>query len=256
MNTKIRRRELYEMLKSQKELLVTDAAEKLGVSNMTIRRDLIDMEKEKLIVRSYGKAVLINASANELGFEERTEISLAAKQRVAREAVRIVANMRSIFLDGSTTCNELAKILPDNQNLTVVTCNLSALFYLRKMPNISVVVLGGVLAPDRNNMDGVFTYSMAKNIYVDGAFISCGGFSENGIVDSNLAGSQVRDIMMSHADTRKLLADHGKYNQRGLFNISGWDKFDDFVTDEQPCAELVEVLRQNDVRLHIPEAGF
>ncbi|MEG1515605.1 MAG: DeoR/GlpR family DNA-binding transcription regulator [Clostridia bacterium] len=253
MDNKVRRRELYELIKRQKEVLVSEAAEQLGVSCMTVRRDLVEMEKEDLISRSYGKAVLKNASANELGFEERILINLAAKQSVARAAVQLVERMNSIFLDGSTTCNELAKLLPRNQKLTVITCNLNALFFLRGMPNVSVFVLGGALAPDRNNMDGEYTYLMAKNIYVDGAFMSCGGFSENGIVDSNLAGSQVRDVMMHHAGACVMLADHNKYMQRGLFNISNWDNIDDFVTDQMPQQTLIDALRKNDVRLSVTE---
>lgn len=253
MDNKVRRRELYELLKTHKEIQVADAAKQLGVSCMTIRRDLASMEKEDLVSRSYGKAVLKNANANELSFVERISVNQAAKRSVAQKAVSLVENASTIFLDGSTTCNELAQLLPQNHKYTVVTCNLNAVFHLRKMPNIDVFVLGGVLAPDRNNMDGAHAYLMAKNIYVDVAFVSCGGFSEAGIVDSNLAGSQVRETMLNHASKIVLMADKTKYMHCGLFIISDWEKIDHFVTDSEPEESLAEVLRANNVQLHIAD---
>lgn len=253
MGSKIRRRKLYEMLKNQKSLQVVEASKCLGVSTMTIRRDLIAMEKDELLSRSYGKAVLKDTGAFSGSFKDRENVNAQAKERVARAALPLLDGVNSIFLDGSTTCNTLAKILPTDRKLTVVTCNLNSLFYLREMPNVDIYVLGGLLAPDRNNMDGEYTYQMAKNLYVDVTFISCGGFSESGIVNSDLDGLQVCNILLGHAKTRVLLADSSKYQRRSLFDFSRWDRIDHFVTDHSIKPSLEEILHKNDVRLWIAD---
>lgn len=254
MNNKVRRSELYALLKKKKVIQVSEAAEELGVSNMTIRRDLIEMEKEELITRAYGKAILRDSTtATEDKFKEREFLNADVKERMAHEALSLLDGASSIFLDGSSTCNALARILPQNAKLTVVTCNLNALFYLRDMSNINVYALGGMLMPDRNNTDGEYTYQMARKIYVDIAFISCGGYSEKGLVNGVLDGLQTCNIMLGHADTCVVLADHSKYMHRGLFNFANWNQINHFVTDKMPEDSMLEMLRKNNITLHVAD---
>lgn len=254
MDNKVRRSELYALLKKKKVIQVSEAAKELGVSSMTIRRDLIEMEKEELITRSYGKAMLNEVTtATECKFKERVPLNIDAKERIAYKALSLLDGVSSIFLDGSSTCNALARILPQDIKLTVVTCNLNALFYLRDMPNINVYMLGGMLMPDRNNTDGEHTYQMARKIYVDMAYISCGGYSEKGLVNGVLDGLQTCNIMLNHADTCVVLADHSKYQHRGLFNFANWDQINHFVTDEMPEEPMLEMLRKNNISLHVAD---
>lgn len=250
MNSKVRRRELYEILKKKKEIQVADMAEMLGVSCMTIRRDLLAMEKEDLIIRSYGKAMLKNASANEISFNDRVNLNFEYKVQACQEAVKLLKGVSSLYIDGSTTCHTLSLFLPTNRNLTVVSSNLSASLHLRDMHNIQLVFPGGMLAADLNTIDTNSSQFIPSNYYVEMAFVSCGGFSENGVVDSNLSGSYIRNAMLNVAQSTVLIADHTKCRNHGLFSLWNWSKFTHFVTDKKPENSILAALERHGVQAH------
>ena len=252
MDNKTRRREIYEYLKKGQEIVVADMAKMMGVSCMTIRRDLASMEKEGLITRSYGKARLVNGTANELSFSDRLNIDYPLKLAACKEAVKLLDGISTIFLDGSTTSYTLSTLLPRDRKLTVISCNLSATLHLRDLPNVQLVFPGGRLAQDRNSIDIESSRFISEDVFVDAAIVSCGGYSEKGLVDSNLSGAFVRDYMCKSAQCVILIADHTKYHKPGLFTPWKWSDFDNFVTDERPPEHLLRQLAQESIQIHWP----
>lgn len=248
MNSKVRRRELYEFIKRNREVQVADLAKLMNVSCMTIRRDLAAMEMEGLVTRSYGKASLKNDSANEISFAERINENYDCKLKACREAVKLLDGVSSIFVDGSTTCYALSTLLPPGRALRVLTSNLSAAMYLRNMRNIEVIVPGGTLAKDQNTIDTQSAQFIPDSVFVEIAFFSCGGFSESGVVDSNLSGAYIRNYFRKTAQSVVLIADHTKYKKRGLYAVYNWTDLDYFITDEPPEESLLRHLRRHGVR--------
>lgn len=254
MNSKVRRRELYEFIKRNREVQVADLAKLMNVSCMTIRRDLAAMETEGLVTRSYGKASLKNDSANEISFAERINVNYEYKQRACREAVKLLDGVSSIFIDGSTTCYALSTLLPPERNLRVLTCNLNAAMFLRGMRNIEVILPGGTLAEDQNTINTKSAQLIPDDVFVEMAFVSCGGFSESGVVDSNLSGVYIRNYFRKTAQSVVLIADHTKYKKRGLYAVWSWSDLDYFITDTQPEASLFQHLQRQGIRVRWGQA--
>ena len=137
-----------------------------------------------------------------------------------------------MFLDGSTTCSELAKLISPYSRITVYTNSIASFMILRHLPNIRIFFIGGFLAPDRNTVDGTESLSVARDIFVDAAFISCSGFSREEIVNSGSSGSHLKSIMLKNAHRRYLLADHTKQDIKGLYHLSSWQDIDTLITDK------------------------
>lgn len=252
MDTKYRRQQLYEYLKKNQEIYVADFARMMGVSCMTIRRDLASLEQEGLIARSYGKAQIVNDTANEHSFFKRLNDNYDFKLAACAEAVRQLPRDATIFVDGSTTSYVLCTLIPPGWKMNIIVSNLSAAMVLREHANIQLIFPGGYLANDRNSINIESSQYIPGDLYVDAAIVSCGGFSEKGPVDSNLSGAYVRESMCRNAQQVIMIADHTKYRKQGLFSPWKWSDIDLFVTDLPPCESMQKALERERVRLHLP----
>lgn len=246
MNNRIRRRKLYEYLKKNHSLQVSDAAEMMNVSSMTIRRDLLDMEKEGLIIRFYGKAILKNDTANEIPFRNRTDTNYESKRQMAQKAIELLTDNITIFLDGSTSCYVFSTLIPTQSNIKVLCGNLNAAYYLQNHSNLQIILPGGIISEDSNSID-IESAQFIPECYVDYAFVSCGGFSVDGLVDSNLSGSVLRSFVTKNAQKVVLLADHTKLCKPGLFYTWKWSNVDYFITDIKPDDGVLRTAEKNGV---------
>ena len=233
MYTNNRQPLILDYIRKKKIVKVNELSEYFNVADMTVRRDLICLEQNGLIIRTHGGAMLADYMSNsESTFISRQIQNLPEKRIIAEKAVSFMEDNLAIYIDGSTTCSEIAKILPQKKNIMVFSDSIAALIELReRLENITIVLAGGELARDNNTLDGHIAVETAQKICVDVAFISCGGFSEEGITNTGLIGIQVKKIILNSAKTRILVADSSKYNRRCIYMLSGWDKINYLISD-------------------------
>ena len=241
MNSIERQKKIYDFIKITGEIKTSSLSKKFNVTDITVRRDLDKLEEAGLIKRTYGKSKIIDSVNSPKLFKSRENENLSAKQKIAQKALHLLEGVNSIFLDGSTTCYELVKILPEKP-LTVFTNNISSILILKQTPWIKTFVIGGFLADDTNTTDGEVAINTAKNIFVDLAFISCSGFSVKGFVNDDLTGSQVKKIIIENSMKTCLLADCSKFNKRGLFMLGNWNEIKTFITDEELPEKDIEMI--------------
>ena len=223
---------IYDYIKAQHEVSVSELMDKFNVTDMTIRRDLYKLQDLGLIRRVHGGAVLDDNSFRETAFSSRTTSNHEYKQRIAASAIDLIPNGSSVFIDGSTTCGELAMLFPENNNFTVFTNSLAVVSTLRNSATgESVILIGGELAKDGNTFDGAIAMDIASKISVDFFFFSCAGFNRGGISNMGLIGTQVKSMLLNNSKRRILLADSSKFNKQWLYRICGWDMVDTVITD-------------------------
>ncbi|MCI8466250.1 MAG: DeoR/GlpR transcriptional regulator [Lachnospiraceae bacterium] len=251
MNAENRQIAIYEMIKSNKEMSVVALAQCFGVSAMTIRRDLDQLERSKLIERAYGKALIADESKIELSYSMRKSMNLASKQKIALLAAKFISerDIRTIYADGSSTVMEVLKVLPPNRSLTVFTNSIVAMNLLLPKTWIDTFVIGGFLNREVSSMDDITSADLCKQIYVDATFTSCSDISVDGMFNSGTTGTEIRRIMMKNSQHNYLLADHSKFNSRGIFLLNTWDKVDTLITDEKPDAAFINALRRYGVSI-------
>ena len=156
---------------------------------------------------------------------------LEKKQAIAREALSWSQDNQIFYIDGSTTCSELSRLLKGRGRHTVVTDGLSVLNELGGCPGIELVLLGGTLERDGNTFDGLLAVENARRIQVDCSFFSATGFSDEDVVNSGMIGSQVKQLMIRNARKVVLLADSTKFGRRGIIKLCRWSDVDVLFSD-------------------------
>ena len=246
MDKQTRIYEIYSFIDKQKSVQVSTLANIFNVSQMTIRRDLKELESANLIYRKYGVAKIQPNKSLEIAFNQRLRSNENQKKIIAKKALHLLSlsNSSKIFLDGSSTSYELAKIIPDNSSLTIYTNNISALSILANKPSLKIYMIGGFVSDDRNTTDDKYVLNLVKEIYVDISFISCSGFTENEVRNADTSGFESKKILLANSHKAILLATADKYNKPGVFIRASCNLFffNEYPEARGPCDFLIGYL--------------
>ena len=247
-----RKRNIYNLLQRQGAVTVSEFAALLNVSDMTVRRDLRTMAAEGLLRTVHGGAVALAQPADEKPFVSRQVERLERKQAIARQAATLLQGGESLYMDGSTTCAELARLLHGQRHL-VVTDSLSVLSELHGSAGIELVLMGGSLEKDGNTFDGLLAVESARKVNVEICLFSARSFNLDVISNPGIIGSQVKRIMIASARRCILLADSSKYGQTGVIRLCGWEDIDMMITDSLIAAEAREAIAAKGTEVRVAE---
>jgi DeoR family fructose operon transcriptional repressor len=170
---------------------VSELAREFDVSEMTIRRDLAALEGQSHIRRTHGGAVLTQRMMLEFDYRERREHNQPLKQAIAAAARKLIRPGQRLILDNGTTTLELAALLKDGQNLTVITPSLAVASELQHAAGVEVILLGGVIRRGSPDLTGPVTEHCLELFAADYAFQGADGIGADGSIynsDLRLAG--------------------------------------------------------------------
>jgi DeoR family fructose operon transcriptional repressor len=205
-----RQQSIVRTLRTVGRVDVAEIAVALGVTNETVRKDLIRLEADGLLRRVHGGAVPLESLSFEPPVAARTEFA-AAKQRIARAALAHLPDEGSLLLDAGSTTSKLADLLPSDRSLTVFTNTLPIALALLGRPNLTVHTLGGRLRGPTSAEVGPWADRALRELNVDVAFLGTNGISlERGLTTPDPAEAATKQLMLSAARRRILLADHSK----------------------------------------------
>lgn len=228
-----RREAITELLQAQRVVTVNEIEDRFGVSPMTARRDLGELERQGLARRTHGGAVLPSASGHEDSFSTRLGTATAAKRALAAAAAELVEDGEALFLDSSTTAYHLAELLiRENRTVTVVTNALPVidLIATNARDTIDLIAAGGQLRRLSRSFVGPVAVEGLRRHWTDHAFLSVKGVAPDGtLTDADPLEAEVKRVMIEHAKRATLLLDGEKLERRGL-NVIG------------PVADCTEVL--------------
>ena len=211
---------LKEILKSKK-VTVKELAKKLYISEPSIRRDLLSLEKQNLIKRIHGGAVIEEngISATKIPFVIRELEQSDAKIIMAQKAASLVKDGDVIFLDSSSSAYNIIPYLALKNNITVITCGIKALAKLGEY-NIKAICTGGTLIPSCQTLVGDDAYNIIEQNNADIFFFSCRGLSSEGLLtDISEQENYVRRKMMKNSAKSYLLCASEKFNKKYFHNL-------------------------------------
>ncbi|MFC9456877.1 DeoR/GlpR family DNA-binding transcription regulator [Streptomyces sp. NPDC056637] len=235
---------------------VNELTRKLGVSDMTVRRDLDALARQGVLEKVHGGAVpVVEASTHEPGFEAKSGLELSAKEDIARTAAALAVPGTAIALSGGTTTYALAHHLLDVPDLTVVTnsVRVADVFHGAQRSSgqrqgaATVVLTGGVRTPSDSLVGPVADQAIAA-LHFDVLFLGVHGISlEAGLSTPNLAEAETNRRLVQSARRVVVVADHTKWGTVGLSSFASLDQVDTLVTDAglpaDARAEISEELR-------------
>ena len=218
---------------------VTDLVASLEVSDMTVRRDIAELERQGLVHRVHGGAVDAHHTAHEPDFAVKRTLAAAEKAAIARAALAWITPGSSIALSAGSTAHLLAELVaadPTLRPLTVVTNSLPVADTLHAASRrtgdlgLDVVLTGGVRTPSDALVGPVADASLSQ-LRVDRAFLGVHGLGPDGLTTPNLLEAQTDRALIACARDVVVLADHSKWGVVGLARIVPLESVDALITD-------------------------
>ena len=231
---------------------VETLARELGVSEISVRRDLVTLEKQGRLLRVYGGAISNERVAFEFSFKDKESRNQSGKAAVARAAIELVEPGMSVYIDTGTTALAVARILRAKRPNVIITINLGVASEYVGQRDVRVLVPGGELNPVSPDLYGEWTLDLLSKVTVDLAFFGCDGvLPKEGFfaVDTRSAG--VSRLMLSRSRQSWLLADSSKFGHSAMCTIAPLTALTGIVTDSGLSAEFRRTLKEMKVGLKI-----
>lgn len=223
-----RRREIAELLHQEGAVTVAMLERHFGVSSMTARRDLAELERQGLARRTHGGAVVPGVAAHEDSFQHRLTIDEGAKRQLAQAALAMIAPHETIYVDSSSTAWYAAQALVASRiPLTIVTNSVPVMELVGTSDgqNVELIGIGGSMRRLTRSFVGPHAVRTVLEHFADKVFLSVKGISTEGMLtDADPLEAEVKRTMISHADQPVLLVDGSKLHTRGLAAITSADQ--------------------------------
>ncbi|PFG15563.1 DeoR family transcriptional regulator [Propionicimonas paludicola] len=219
-----------------------DLAELLQVSEVTIRGDLDELERQGRIARVHGGATMPQSPL--VGFDERSTQRVEVKQRIAAAAAQLINDGTTVVLDSGTTIYALACQLPTVSHLVVVTPGVSIALRLMEVSGIEVRLLGGRVEPRIKATVGSVRAQGLEGVIAHIAFFGAGGIdADNDIAEGTFGIADSKRSLMATARRRVLLADSSKWASEDRYKVASVAEFDTVITDDGLPEQLRERVR-------------
>lgn len=250
-----RRSIIMETLKEKKRVTVKELAERIGVSEATLRTDLNQLEQDGLLTRTHGGAVLNGELEIETRFSVRKMKNKKEKQKIALKALELVQEKQCIILDASSTVLELASyIKKQSTQLTVITSGIQTALELIENPEITVILVGGVITKGSGAIEGTLGLNILDSVNIDTMFTSSNGFTfESGLTDFNLYEVTLKKEMIKRAENVIALIDSTKIGKNSSAVFAETEHVDTLISDKEIDKELLGKLTNSGVRVVIAE---
>jgi DeoR/GlpR family transcriptional regulator of sugar metabolism len=250
--TLARRDQELQLVESRGQVSVEELARHFAVSDDTIRRDLQNLERRRLLLRTHGGAVSIALLAHrETPFLIRAKANADAKGRIGRAAARLISDGETLLLNAGSTTFAFAASLGSHRNLTIVTNNVAMLSVLPAEAIQNVYLLGGEYRRNLGSTVGAVEFS-SGSISVDTAVLGVTGITAtDGLSATFLEEAPMVARMITCARRTIVVADASKFGFNAFAQIAPLSAVDILVTDASPPTELGPALSEANVEVII-----
>lgn len=266
-----RRMKIARRIEEQKTASVAEITEWLGASPATVRRDLLWLEQQGLLVRARGGALALDHASQTLlrrtapSYEGRLHEQIDEKKAIGRLAAEAITDGEIIMLDASSTNQYVLPFLAQKRELTVITNSLdmtgALLALAEKNHGLTVICSGGTLFLRTRSFIGMIAESALAQFFVDKAFIGVRGLStQHGITSPFLEEIALKRQMIKASREVFVLADHTKFDQTFAGLIAPLSAVHTVITDERVDPGVLQAIREAGPRVQVAplreEAAF
>src|SRR3954470_21897571 len=228
-----RRQLLLELLREDGIVSTRRVLDHLGVSRMTVRRDVARLEDEGLVLAVPGGVRLRDATPPPARRSARMLLGIAAKRAIARAAAAEIPKGAVVYLDAGTTCQAVVPLIAERRDLTVVTADLYTAGALLEAGGIRTIHVGGVADADSGSTAGHLAARTVRDIHLDLYLLSAGSWSlARGVTTPSLDKLDLKSAAMGSADRTILMADSSKYGAVTEFRVAELNALAGIITDD------------------------
>lgn len=246
---KARQTDILHIVNERQRVEVTELAEALSVSGVTIRKDLDALEEMGLLHREHGYACAVSSD----DINNRLAYNYETKSRIAHAAAEIVEDGETVMIESGSCCAMLAEILVrDRRDVSIITNSAFIADYVRHAGNSGITLLGGDYQRESQVMVGPLVRICAREFFVDKLFMGTDGFiPQAGFTCSDMSRAEAMRNLSESARNVIILTDSTKFERQGVVLQLRFDRVQMVFTDEGIADEARKVLRKNRVEVRI-----
>ena len=253
-----RQQTILDIIYKNKSVKVAELSQQFNVTEETIRRDLEKLAKKGIVKKTYGGAILSehleDKELEDPSFDHRIQENRESKAKIGRAVASLIQTGETITLDSSTTSLEVAKYLPKQVPLTVITNSVNAMLELSKNEQVTVISTGGTLRSASMSLVGPTAKRNIMTYYADKAIISCKGLNlTRGVMESNELEKEIKQSFVEVAREVILVVDHAKINRGAIHHLMTLDRVKVLVCDQPLDREWLEMCKEKHIQVIIAD---
>jgi len=240
-----RRQEILKLVTTHGRVSVADLSQQFDVSEVTIRADLQALADRRLVVRTYGGAIVSNHRLYDLSLIQRRQQNIPEKRRIGAAGAARVADGEAIFLDSSSTALVVAQYLKQHRDLTVVTNSLVVAQEMLGLPNVAVVMPGGTLHHDTVSLIDAGGLAALEKYHIQKGFFGAYGLSLTaGLTDVSAPEVEVKRPLVGMCYQVIAVLDATKWGRIGVASFAALADVDTIITDGRVPEAIASQVRQ------------
>jgi DeoR family fructose operon transcriptional repressor len=245
MRYKERYRDIVAILQHRGRALVSELSGELGVSEVTIRKDLDELEHLGLCRRFHSGAAAIDGRELEIPVKQKKTENSAAKEKIARSAASLIGENSAVIIDAGSTAHQIARFCHGRRQLRVVTNSLLVGAELADEPGVELLMTGGSLRHESQALVGPFALSALGKVHVDIAFVGAMGVcAARGCTSATINEALGKEAMLKAAATKVIVADHSKLERVSFAPFAHIREIDLLITDDGADEASIARLRE------------
>ena len=252
MDTASRKKYIFDLLQEKGTVNVSELANELKVSTMTIRRDLSQFAKEGIVSLEHGGALLIAGSLFEYSMGQKGKIYLEEKKRIAQESARHINEGDCVYIDAGTTPAEVARLLLEinKKDITVISHSLLVANILSQNESINFIMCPGQFRHKSMAYMGQMTDDFIERFKIDKLFLWVEGINiEDSVTVPDISDGATKKSIIKCSKVVICVADSSKFKNDYLYKIEKTDNLDVIITDKGIDEEIVRKARKRNINL-------
>ena len=242
---------IYQLIKENGAVTVAELVKKFSVSDETVRRDLKQLEDDKLLQRVHGGAISIVRTKTVANYTQRLDENSPLKYELSEYAITLINDGDIIAIDAGTTALEFAEVLAKSgKKVTVITHSLAVFEKLKDISGITGILIGGYFSTDENAFIGPLAINMIKKLHVNKVFIFPSGISLGfGVSDFHFDLALVQQELLGIAENVIVCADSSKFESAAVISLCELSPAHTYVTDSKLPDNIYKLYTENNLKI-------
>ncbi|MDU1890174.1 MAG: DeoR/GlpR family DNA-binding transcription regulator [Dysgonomonas sp.] len=241
---------ILEQLKQDGYVKVQELSEKLGVSEVTIRKDLKQLESKKMLYRNHGSASSLSSIISDKHIDIKEKIHTDEKVRIAKAANKLLEPNDKIIIASGTTLFSFANEIEVDYNITVIASSVKVSLALCYNSNIEIIQLGGIMRKNSVSVIGHYAENILESLSCNKLFLGVDGLDlDYGLTTSDMNEARINQQMIDAAQKIIILTDSSKFGKRGFCKICDLNRIHHVITDSNAPAHIINMLIERGIEV-------
>lgn len=248
-----RQQDIINLVRERGYVSIDMLAERFGVSQQTVRRDIIFLSEQNLVQRHHGGAGL-PPGTDRLAYSNRKVRNAAEKTLIGKAIAAEIPNGSSLFIDIGTTMEAVAEALLGHEGLRIITNHIGVVSMLCEHTDFEIILTGGLVRNRDRAITGEATTDFLRKFRVGFGIFGIGSLTEDGqLLDYHYRDAQASRAALEISRVKFVGIDHSKFKTDAMMPFAHVSEIDGIFTDRPPADEIARVIKKSGAKLYVAE---